>query len=161
MTPQDFLPKAIAAAKAGGHIFPDWAACEAAVESGWGQSQLAREANNLFGQKAPHFPPPGWSYPSIHLPTHEWEHGELVEVSNVAWPAFPDWATSFRERMELLRRLSMQYSDYMMALHAPDGETFVRRVSATWSDDPHRADKVVEIHAAHRDLLHSLLEVHA
>ena len=51
-TPQDtFLRQASAAARAAGHIFPDYAACEAALESTWGQSRLAREANNLFGQK--------------------------------------------------------------------------------------------------------------
>ena len=51
-TPQDsFLRQASAAARAAGHIFPDYAACEAALESTWGRSRLAREANNLFGQK--------------------------------------------------------------------------------------------------------------
>lgn len=158
MTPPEFLPLAVAAAQQGGHLFPDWAACEAAIESAWGQSQLAREANNLFGQKAPRFPPPGWSYPSIDLPTHEWEHGELVEIRSVAWPKFPDWPTSFRERMELLRRLSVQFSNYAMALEATDGETFVRRVSGTWSTDPRRAATVAAIHRDHESLLQSLLE---
>ena len=49
------------AAKTGGHIFPEMAACEAGLESGhpdpqtgytmYGQSELAREGNNLFGTK--------------------------------------------------------------------------------------------------------------
>ena len=47
----DFLRKAAAAASAAGHPFPEYAACEAALESAWGQSGLATRANNLFGQK--------------------------------------------------------------------------------------------------------------
>ena len=46
-----FLRQAAAAAHTAGHIFPAYAACEAALESTWGQSRLARQANNLFGQK--------------------------------------------------------------------------------------------------------------
>ncbi|HZU08351.1 MAG TPA: glucosaminidase domain-containing protein, partial [Pseudacidobacterium sp.] len=60
MTMQEtFLQKAYQAAAAAGHIFPEYAACEAALESGWGLSHLATEANNLFGQKQAHPPLPG------------------------------------------------------------------------------------------------------
>ncbi len=51
MIQDEFLSKACAAARSAGHIFPEYAACEAALESGWGMSGLAQKANNLFGQK--------------------------------------------------------------------------------------------------------------
>lgn len=51
---EEFLQQAASAARRAGHIFPEYAACEAALESAWGHSELAREANNLFGQKQAH-----------------------------------------------------------------------------------------------------------
>jgi hypothetical protein len=67
----DFLLKACEAARTAGHVFPEYAACEAALESAWGMSRLAVEANNLFGQKQSH-PPLG---ESLDLPTKEYLHG--------------------------------------------------------------------------------------
>ena len=46
---RQFLAKAAAAQAR--HVFPEMAACEAALESGFGKSGLAREDNNLFGMK--------------------------------------------------------------------------------------------------------------
>jgi flagellum-specific peptidoglycan hydrolase FlgJ len=50
---------------------------ESSNSAGWGQSQLAREANNFFGIKATHTDDPN-SY--IQLQTHEYIHGQLEEV---------------------------------------------------------------------------------
>jgi flagellum-specific peptidoglycan hydrolase FlgJ len=142
MTKGDFFTQALAAAKASGHIWPDFACCEAAEESRFGNSQLAQEADNLFGQKTPSQPPPGWAYPVVVIPTHEVEHGELVEVSHQSWPKFPDWETSFRERMNLLKRLSA----YAPALAATSGVDFINLVSPVWASDPARAGNVLAIY---------------
>ena len=157
MTPDQFFPLAIQAARAGGHIFPAYAACEAAEESAWGASQLCLRANNLFGQKAPLNPPADWAYPVLSLPTHEWNAAAgRLEPATADWPIFPDWATSFRERFALLNRLSYRYSNYAMALAATTGEQFVICVSKTWASDPQRGDNVLAIYAQHQALLESL-----
>ncbi|HEY1500145.1 MAG TPA: glucosaminidase domain-containing protein [Acidobacteriaceae bacterium] len=146
-TPQDqFLVKAAAAALASGHVFPEYAACEAALESGWGLSQLATTANNLFGQKQSHPPLDGSN--TLTLPTREFLNGAWVTVQ-ANWVSFPDWPSSFRARMALLQRLSSSYPDYMAALKATTGEQFVTTVSHTWSTDPQRAGKVLSIYDAH------------
>ncbi|HEX6773240.1 MAG TPA: glucosaminidase domain-containing protein, partial [Acidobacteriaceae bacterium] len=101
-TPQDtFLRHAAAAARAAGHIFPDYAAAEAALESNWGQSRLAREANNLFGQKAS---VAEQGSGTLALPTQEFLNGRWVTVI-AHWARFADQAACFRARMVLLRRL--------------------------------------------------------
>jgi uncharacterized FlgJ-related protein len=46
---QQFLDKASQQAEVAPHIFPTMAACEAALESGYGTSGLAISDNNLFG----------------------------------------------------------------------------------------------------------------
>ena len=139
-----FLRQAAAAARASGHIFSDYAAAEAALESNWGQSRLAREANNLFGQKAS--AEQGSS--TLALPTQEFLGGKWVTVT-AHWARFADQAACFRARMALLQRLEHSYPAYARALAAPTGEAFIQEVSRAWSTDPHRADKVLAIHRQH------------
>jgi flagellum-specific peptidoglycan hydrolase FlgJ len=145
MTPTAFLVAAKMAARVAGHIWPEYAAAEAALESGWGNSTLAVKANNLFGQKAGHTTK---AYPSISLPTHEWVAGKLVPAT-AEWPMFPDWPTCFLERMNLLHALPV----YALALQATTGDDYVRLVSAKWATDPQRAVKVLDIFLHHQDIL--------
>lgn len=148
MTPQEqFLLRAAAAAQSAGHLFPAYAACEAALESGWGHSQLAVEANNLFGQKQAH--PPLAGTETLALPTREFLHGAWVAVQ-ANWVKFPDWESCFRERMALLRSLASAWPNYAAALRATTGEQFVTEVSRSWSTDPARAGKVLAVYDYHR-----------
>jgi flagellum-specific peptidoglycan hydrolase FlgJ len=147
---EQFLTKASAAARAAGHPFPEYAACEAALESGWGLSHLAVEANNLFGQKQAH--PPLAGTETMPLPTREFLHGAWVAVE-ANWVKFADWAACFRERRELLQSLSGAYPNYKAALDATTGEQFVTEVSKTWSTDPGRAGKVLAVYDCHRNVL--------
>ena len=144
MTPEEFLEKAAAAARAAGHIFPDHAACEAALESAWGRSMLAEKANNLFGQKQSH-PPAG---ASLSMPTREFLHGSWVMVQ-AEWMMFPNWAACFAERMTVLRQLENAYPHYRAALSAATGEQFVAELSKSWSTDPDRAEKVLSVYREH------------
>jgi flagellum-specific peptidoglycan hydrolase FlgJ len=143
-----FLKTASELAREAGHIWPEYAACEAALESGWGRSGLAVKANNLFGEKQSH--PPIAETGTLELPTREYLHGEWVTVT-AQWVVFPDWAASFRTRMDRLRRLAKAYPAYGRALAAASGEEFVREVSISWSTDPHRADKVLAVYQQHKD----------
>lgn len=154
MTPQEFLDKAYKDAVASGVKFPEFWACEAALESAWGTSKLCILGNNLFGQKT------GFStreWPTIEMPTHEnvdLNHDGKIEPSEVItvksdWAKFPDWTTSFRERMELLQRLAPRFPHYAAALAAKTGREFVEEVSKSWSTDPLRAIKVLRIYDKH------------
>lgn len=149
----EFLTRALAAARQGGHIFPEMAACEAALESGWGLSRLTREANNLFGQKQDRGRTEGIG--TLALPTREYFHGKWVTVE-AHWVKFPDWAAAFAGRMEILRALSPEFPAYAHALQAQTPEQFVQLVSRRWSTDPGRAGKVLSIYDEHRALLTSL-----
>ena len=141
-----FLARAYRAAQSARHIFPAYAACEAALESGWGRSHLAVEANNLFGQKQSHPPLPGTD--TIAMPTREYLHDHWMTVS-ANWTKFADWSACFRARMALLERLSQAYPHYAAALKATTGEQYVTAVSLSWSTDPARAGKVLAVYDAH------------
>ncbi len=149
----DFLTRAVVAARQGGHIFPEMAACEAALESGWGQSRLARIANNLFGEKQDREHNEGIG--TLALPTREYLHGRWISV-DALWIKFPDWPSSFAARMEILRALSSEFPAYNQALHASNAQQFVQLVSERWSTDPQRAAKVLSIYDEHQSLLVAL-----
>jgi flagellum-specific peptidoglycan hydrolase FlgJ len=143
----EFLRTAFLAAAAAQHLFPEHAACEAALESSWGMSRLAREACNLFGQKQAHPPLPGTG--TISMLTREFIRGEWTSV-DAEWVKFRSLQACFEGRMQLLRRLSSAYSHYASALQAKSGEEFVTEVSKSWSTDPARAKKVLAIYDQHR-----------
>lgn len=145
MTPNEFLKAAWSAAITAKHPFPEYAACEAALESAWGKSKLANEANNLFGRKQSHDHP---VYETLDLPTKEFLHGQWI-TTTAHWVKYPSWAADFDDRVALLRRLPSLYGP---ALDATNGRDFVNLVSAHWSTDPERANKVLAIFDNHKEV---------
>lgn len=106
MTREAFLKAALAAATqaraTGAPINPVIAAAQAALESNWGQSQLAREANNLGGVKAGS----QWGGPVIELPTREWREADGTWYTTVArWRKYADWAEAFEDYGNLIERV--------------------------------------------------------
>lgn len=147
---KQFLTKAAAEAVRANHPFATMAACEAALESSWGHSELATEGNNLFGMKQHSHP----IYFTMTLPTREWQpepngdhaiDGRWIVV-NSNWVKYPDWRACFADRLATLERLSNVYPHYKAALNAKDAQTYIAEVSKSWSTDPRRAEKVLSIY---------------
>jgi len=133
-------------AKAAGHIWHEMAACEAGLESAFGQSTLAKEALNLFGMKAhAHWFPSPIGQEMVSLPTKEFLDGKWVATS-AEWMKYATIADCFADRMATLRRLAPHYPHYAAALAAQDAYTYVTEVSKTWSTDPQRAEKCIAIY---------------
>ncbi|HEY1800100.1 MAG TPA: glucosaminidase domain-containing protein [Terriglobales bacterium] len=137
----NFLESAKAAAIKGNHPFPSMAACEAALESAFGESELAKDSNNLFGMKQHAHP----VYGTMTLPTREFLLGAWKVVTS-QWVKYPDWRACFADRLATLERLSNAYPHYKAALNAPDAETYIAEVSQTWATDPQRGNKVLAIY---------------
>lgn len=150
---KQFLLKAASAAQHAGHVFPEMAACEAALESAWGKSGLATEDNNLFGMKQHRHP----IYGTHVLPTKEFVGLEKDTEDGLRdgwiavkaqWVKYPDCASCFADRMATLKRLASAYPHYAAALDAKDRSAYITEVSKTWSTDPGRAAKVQAIYDA-------------
>ena len=140
-TEREFLDVAALTADRAKHPFPQMAACEAALESGYGKSLLALTYNNLFGMKQHRHA----AFGTVNLPTREFVDGEWVQTS-ANWVSYPDWETSFADRAATLQRLASLYPHYAKALAATDPIGYVKEVSQTWSTDPARADKCIAIY---------------
>ncbi len=136
-----WLDAASDAAFDGTHIFPPMAACEMALESGYGNSSLYLTHFNGFGMKQHSHP----VYNTVSLPTSEFLGGEWQKV-NAEFISYPDLKACFSDRMNTLRRLSTVYPHYAAALAASDPIKYVTEVSKSWSTDPDRALKCIAIY---------------
>lgn len=135
-----FLDSCSLSARMVAHPFPDMAASEAALESGYGRSLLARQGNNLFGMKQHQHA----IYGTLTLPTREFTGSGwiMVQAPFVKYPTLED---CFADRLNTLTRLKSIYPDYKLALEAQSPEEYVTHVSRTWSTDPSRAKKCILI----------------
>lgn len=74
---------------------------QAALESGWGKSLLAREANNLFGIKAGK----SWKGKTIKLPTWEWSEEKGKYRTIAEWRVYRSWQECLLDYYRLLETL--------------------------------------------------------
>lgn len=131
MTPTEFLdaiaPAARAAHLASG-IPASFTLAQAALESGWGSSKLAREGCNLFGVKADK----SWTGDVITMQTREVLNGQSVMVP-ARWRKYPNWAACLADRVEFFKRNKR----YAACFKETTGEGWCRAVAAAgYATDP-------------------------
>lgn len=145
MTKQDrenFLLNLYQEAKNSTHPFPEYAVCEVVLETAWGKSELFIKGNSCFGLKQSKANP---RFATLTYPTKEFLDGKWV-IETADFVSYPTIKDSFNDRTNTLIRLSSTFKEYKDALNARDGEEFIKSVSARWSTDPLRAEKVLDIH---------------
>ena len=139
MTKEEFVAAATAAVRAfaeNGGSPAGVAVAQAALESNWGDSQLARDAHNYFGIKA------HGSLPWIELPTHEAKNGVLVRVS-ARFAKYDTMEGCFADRQRILATVAA-YAEARACIADP--EAFIRAIARHWATDPHYAEKLLRIY---------------
>lgn len=111
---------------------------QAALETGWGKSKLARDSNNIFGIKATG----GWTGARVDLPTHEVLGGQNVRVAQ-SFRGYDDVASSFEDYVNLLKN-SPRYANALAT--GGDARAFAQGLQrAGYATDPAYADKLMAI----------------
>ena len=82
-------------------LFPSVLIAQAALESGWGQSELATKYNNLFGVKKGS----SWTGRTVNLPTREVING-VSQTVRADFRVYPSWQDSIADRNRLLLTLN-------------------------------------------------------
>lgn len=103
MKPQEFLDLLVPAARECHRITGIPASvtlAQAALESGWGASLLAKKGRNLFGVKADR----SWKGETVEMPTREVIRGKEIRVM-AKWRAYPTWTASMLDRAAFLKRM--------------------------------------------------------
>ncbi|WP_457631661.1 glucosaminidase domain-containing protein [Oceanithermus sp.] len=130
-------------------VVPKAVAAQAALESDWGRSQLAREANNLFGVKAGS----SWTGPVIEFPTWEVVNGHRVETT-ARFRRYADYEAAVRDYVTIIGRLDW-YADAREAARFGDPYGFVYGLEARgdepgWATDLAYASKVLALMREYR-----------
>ncbi len=133
-------PHAVEASRSTG-IAPQFLVAHAALESGWGKSDMqlpnGEPAYNLFGIKAGK----NWSGATVDAVTTEYRNGQSEKVSE-RFRAYGSYAESFRDYAQLLRN-NPRYSG---VIGSQDGMEFARGLQqAGYATDPMYADKLARI----------------
>jgi flagellar protein FlgJ len=133
-------PHAVEAAETLG-VPPRFVVAHAALESGWGKSEIRREdgssSYNVFGVKAGG----GWRGPSVEVTTTEYLDG-AAQTRREKFRVYGSYDEAFRDYAGLLRGNS-RYED---ALGQQDGARFARSLQeAGYATDPDYADKLERI----------------
>lgn len=112
---------------------------QAILESGWGTSALAKEANNYFGVKTWHTEDPELY---VEMPTAEYASGMLSPAS-ADFARYPSAAASFTAHARLISG-SARYAPAMAARHDP--EAFCRALqNRGYSTNPRYAQLLIEL----------------
>lgn len=130
-----FLTTAYAAAKAAQHVWPAYAACEAALDSDYGRSDLATKANNLFNMRAPAKLQQGQKIISVE------NSGKLA----TDWLAFDSPQECFATRMAQIQTVPMFY----LARRALTQDEYLEQMGKLQTDAL-RVGKVQAIYLAHK-----------
>ena len=144
MNPSEFIMRlttaAVASSKATG-IPASITIAQAALESAWGESGLARNGNNLFGIKADSL----WRGQTLTMNTKEFIKGQWVVVPAL-WRKYPSWQASLDDHTAFLKR-NPRYKACFACASAP---AFARALAqAGYATDPAYADKVIDVMKQH------------
>ncbi len=145
MTPDVFIaslsPGAIAASRVSG-VPAAVIVAQAALESAWGTSRLARSGHNLFGVKAGQ----SWKGLTLDMPTREFYAGKWVTVI-AHWRKYADVGACLADHGAFLR----QNPRYKLCFETTTPEDFARALQAAgYATDPRYAEKLCRIIRIHR-----------
>lgn len=91
----EIAPIAVALNKQDQEILPSVIIAQAILESNYGKSELAVNANNLFGIKG------RYHGKSIKMPTVEYEQNKSF-TTEAEFRAYPDWKSALKDHRQLL-----------------------------------------------------------
>src|SRR6266404_4278198 len=140
MTPIAFISALTDAARASAivtKIPASFTIAEAALESGWGGSQLAQHGFNLFGVKADS----SWTGPTLDMNTREFLNGQWV-MQVARWRSYDDWLGAITDHAAFLTGNER----YAPAFETTSAKDFTRAVAAAgYATDPDYAEKIISI----------------
>jgi flagellar rod assembly protein/muramidase FlgJ len=115
---------------------------QAALESGWGESALAKTGNNLFGIKADSL----WRGQTLTMNTKEFIKGQWVVVPAL-WRKYASWQASIDDHAAFLKR-NPRYKACFLCTTAP---AFAHALAqAVYATDPDYANKLIALMNKHQ-----------
>ena len=118
-------------------ILPSVVMAQAILESGWGTSDKAIKANNLFGIKAAS----DWKGPTVTLPTKEYVNNKWITV-DAKWRKYNNWGHSIVNHAEFLK----ESPRYKAIIRNTDYKFVCQELQkAGYATDPAYASKLISV----------------
>lgn len=133
------LKKPMVDSTAGSGLFPSVVMAQAALESGWGRSQLSSVYNNLFGIKADR----RWKGPVVNLSTREVLDGKDVTIVD-GFRVYDSVERSIRDRNNFLKLNARYRKAGVFDAKTPEEQAVALQV-AGYATDPNYARALVRI----------------
>ena len=136
---------AIDGAKEG--ILPSITAAQAILESGWGNSGLAKAPNhNLFGIKNSD----DWTGETVTVPTQEYVNGEYITV-NAAFRKYVSWNDSVVDHAKFFTGTEWRRNNYRKVVNETDYRIAAQELkNAGYATDPSYAGKLIRLIEAYK-----------
>lgn len=120
-------------------ILPSVSIAQAILESNWGRSKLAKEANNLFGIKG------DYKGESMTVKTKEWDGSKMIDV-DAGFRKYPSWNESIEDHGTFFTSTDWRKNNYKNVI----GETNYKDMAKALNDsgyatDPAYATKLINI----------------
>lgn len=118
---------------------------QAALESNWGNSELAVKANNLFGIKTGS----GWLGESIRLQSREWNDQTGWYLEESSWRKYQNWTECIMDYAAIIGRVSW-FQDAIRFIDTPSlylNALLAEGTQPGWATDPHYTRKIIKIAA--------------
>ena len=115
---------------------------QAALESGWGESGLARAGNNLFGIKADS----RWRGETLTLNTREFIKGQWMVVP-AKWRKYASWQASIDDHAAFLKLNSRYKACFLCTTAAAFAMALAQ---AGYATDPDYANKLIALMSKHQ-----------
>lgn len=117
-------------------VLPSVCAAQAALESGWGESGLTKQANNLFGMKG------SYNGASITMRTAEYTSSGQLYYINAAFRKYPNWNASIVDYANNLRKSGYYPAS---AFTTQDYRTQITLIGRVYATSPTYASNVIKM----------------
>lgn len=126
-------------------ILPSLVGAQAILESGWGKSELAKNANNLFGIKANK----DWNGKVYPVVTKEFIDDEWIEVV-ANFRQYDSWSDSVLDHANFFTESQFRKDNYKHVFGEKDYKKAVKAILTPiakygYATDPNYADKIIKI----------------
>lgn len=120
-------------------ILPSASISQAILESNWGRSKLAKEANNLFGIKG------DYKGKSVTVTTKEWDGSKMIDI-DAGFRKYPSWNESIEDHGTFFTSTDWRKNNYKNVIGETNYKDMAKALSgAGYATDPAYADKLINI----------------
>ena len=120
-------------------ILPSVSIAQAILESNWGRSKLAKEANNLFGIKG------DYKGESMTVKTKEWDGSKMIDV-DAGFKKYPSWNESIEDHGTFFTSTDWRKNNYKNVIGENNYKDMAKALSDSgYATDPAYASKLINI----------------